>query len=220
MKSLLRVGGVSVLLAAFAFGNASNVGANAAGMETETTMQLFEDASVVKDGAAVLTRLKNGAAIRLSTVNLTPKDAVTLWWVVFNEPTMCSENECGEDDIFNLDADGEFILNDDGSPPGNAAGRQAAKISVLRADGHVIDDSGAAQFRSSLALGDVSEALFGEGLQKPMSAEFHFVVRTHGPAIPGKVDSMLYTINGGCEAAWPNPPCTDLQFAIFKPPAN
>ncbi len=64
------------------------------------------------------------------------------------------------------------------------------------------------------------EALFGGGLQKPMSAEIHFVVRTHGPAIPGKVDSMLYTVNGGCEGAFPNPPCSDVQFAVFKPPAN
>ena len=220
MKLVKRIGAVSALLAVFAFGNAVNFGANAEGMETETTVHFFEDASVVKDGAAVLTRLKNGAAIRLSTVNLKPKDAVTVWWVVFNEPAMCSDNECGENDIFNLDADGKFILNDDGSPPVNGAGVEAAQISVLRADGHVIDESGAAQFSSRLPIGDTSEALFGGGLQKPMSAEIHFVVRTHGPAIPGKVDSMLYTVNGGCEGAFPNPPCSDVQFAVFKPPAN
>ena len=153
-------------------------------------------------------------------MNLQPKDATTVWWVVFNEPTMCSDNDCGENDIFNLDADGEFILNDDGSPPVNAAGRQAAKITALRADGHVVDASGAAQFSSRLPIGDASEALFGGGLQNPMTAEIHLVLRTHGPAIPGKVDSMIYSLNGGCEAAWPNAPCTNLQFAIFKPPAN
>ena len=136
------------------------------------------------------------------------------------EGGLCSDNECGENDIFNLDADGEFILNDDGSPPINGAGVEAAQISVLRADGHVIDESGAAQFSSRLPIGDASEQLFGGGLQKPMSAEIHFVVRTHGPAVPGKVDSMLYTVNGGCEGAFPNPPCAEAQFAIFKPPAN
>ena len=139
MKSLLRVGGVSVLLAAFAFGNAFSVGANAAGMETETNLLFFEDQSEVKDGVAVLTRLKNGVSMRLSTVNLKPKDAVTVWWVVFDEPTKCSD-ECDENDIFNLDADGEFILNDDGSPPINGAGVEAAQITVIRADGHVIDE--------------------------------------------------------------------------------
>ena len=220
MKLAQRLGAVSALLAVFAFGNASNIGANAEGMETETTVHFFEDASEVKDGAAVLTRLKNGAAMRLSTVNLTPKDAVTIWWVVFNEPTMCSDNECGENDIFNLDADGEFILNDDGSPPINGAGVEAADISILRADGHVIDSTGAALFRASLASGDASEAIVGGGLQKPMTAEVHLVVRTHGPAIAGKVDSMIYEFNGGCEGAFPNPPCSDVQFAVFKPPAN
>lgn len=220
MKLAQRLGAVSALLAVFAFGNASNIGANAEGMETETTVHFFEDASEVKDGAAVLTRLKNGVAMSLSTVNLKPKDAVTIWWVVFNEPTMCSDNECGENDIFNLDADGEFILNDDGSPPINGAGVEAADISILRADGHVIDSTGAALFRASLASGDASEAIVGGGLQKPMTAEVHLVVRTHGPAIAGKVDSMIYEFNGGCEGAFPNPPCSDVQFAVFKPPAN
>ena len=219
MKLAQRIGTVSALLAAFAFGNAAIVGANAAGMETETKLLFFADESVVKDGAAVLTRLKNGVAMRLSTVNLEPKDAVTIWWVVFDEPTKCSD-ECNENDIFNLDADGEFILNDDGSPPINGAGVEAAQITVIRADGHVVDESGAAQFSSRLPIGDVSEALFGGGLQNPMTATIHLIVRTHGPAIPGKLDSMLYTVNGGCEGAFPNPPCADVQFAIFEPPAN
>ena len=67
MKLAQRIGTVSALLAAFAFGNAANVGANAAGMETETKLLFFEDQSEVKDGVAVLTRLKNGVAMRLST---------------------------------------------------------------------------------------------------------------------------------------------------------
>ena len=148
MKLAQRLGAVSALLAVLAFGDGLNDSANAAGMETEANVQFFEDDSVVKDGAAVLTRLKNGVVMRLRTVNLEPKDAVTIWWVVFDEPAMCSDNECGENDVLNLDADGEFILNDDGSPPGNAAGRQAAQITVTRADGHVVDESGAAQFSS------------------------------------------------------------------------
>ncbi len=219
MKWVKCLGSASALLAVFAFGNAYNVGANAAGMETETNLLFFEDQSEVKDGVAVLTRLKNGVAMRLSTVNLKPKDAVTIWWVVFDAPAKCSD-ECNEDDIFNLDADGEFILNDDGSPPINGAGVEAAQITVIRADGHVVDESGAAQFSSRLPIGDVSEALFGGGLQNPMTATIHLIVRTHGPAIPGKLDSMLYTVNGGCEGAFPNPPCADVQFAVFKPPAN
>lgn len=223
MKSLLRVGAVSVLLTAVVFTLSAKSDVSAQGVDakiTETTVHFFEDASEVKDGAAILTRMKNGVAMQLSTVKLEPQDAVTVWWVVFNEPTKCSDGECGENDIFRLDANGEFILNDDGSPPINGDGVEAANISVLRADGHVIDSTGTARFRAGLPSADVSEAIFGGGLQQPMSAEIHLVVRTHGPAVPGKVDSMLYEINGGCEGAFPNPPCGDVQFAVFKPPAN
>ncbi len=223
MKSLLRVGAVSVLLTAVAFTFSAKSEVSAQGIDTkitETTVHLFEDASEVKDGAAILTRMKTGVAMQLSTVDLRPQDAVTVWWVIFNEPAKCSNGECGEDDIFMLDANGDFILNDDGSPPINGGGLEAANISAMRADGHVIDSTGTARFRASLAAGDVSEAIFGAGLQKPMTAEIHLVVRTHGPAVPGKVDSMLYEIDGGCEGAFPNPPCGDVQFAVFKPPAN
>ncbi len=119
MKSLLRVGAVSVLLTAVAFTFSAKSGVSAQGMDTkitETTVHFFEDASEMKDGVAILTRMKTGVAMQLSTVKLEPQDAVTVWWVVFNEPTKCSDGECGENDIFNLDADGDFILNDDGSP--------------------------------------------------------------------------------------------------------
>ena len=38
----------------------------------------------------------------------------------------------------------------------------------------------------------------GGELADPMDAEIHFVVRTHGPAIPGSVDEQISTLNGGC----------------------
>ena len=215
MLRLIRISAISVLFVGVAFAFAAQKVAGAA--DTTVAVQNFSDASEVKDATAVLTRLKSGVSMQLSTIGLTPQDAVTIWWVVFNAPGNCSDGECGENDIFNLDADGEFILNDDGSPPINGAGVEAVQISVLRADGHVIDSGGKAEFRSRLPVGDVSEAIFGGGLQEPMAAEVHLVVRTHGPSAAGNVDNMLYSINGGCEGAFPNPPCADVQFAIFKP---
>ena len=217
MFRVTRIAAISIFLVIVAFAFAAQKVASAEGVDTTTTVHKFSDESVVKDGTALLTRLKSGVSMQLSTVGLTPRDAVTVWWVVFNAPGQCSDGECGENDIFNLDADGKFILNDDGSPPINGAGLEAAQISALRADGHVIDRDGAAQFRSHLPVGAVSEAIFGPGLQKPMAAEVHLIVRTHGPAAAGKIDSMLYNINGGCEGAFPNPPCEDVQFAVFKP---
>ena len=156
--------------------------------------------------------------MKLSTSELPPSEAITVWWVVFNQPQNCSDQKCGENDVFNLDADEKPILNSDGSAPLNMAAIDAAKISILRADGHVIDQSGDARYAAGLVKGDTSEAVIGPGLLDPIFAEIHLVLRSHGPAKAGKLDDMLYSINGGCADKFPNPPCTDLQFVVFMPP--
>lgn len=130
-------------------------------------------------------RMETGVSVKIETVGLTAGDAVTMWWAVFNAPENCSET-CDENDVFNLDADGKFILNDNGSPPFNGPGHEAAQISVSYADGHVIDEGGAATFLGQLPVGDLSRTLFGPGLTNPMGAVIHLVLRTHGKAIPAK----------------------------------
>jgi hypothetical protein len=187
------------------------------GGEAKTTVHNFADTSVIGGASAALMRMENGVSTRLETVGLPAGDAVTMWWVVFNEPQNCSGGECGENDVFNLDADEKFILNNDGSPPFNGAAHKAAQISLNYADGHVIDEGGAAIFLGQLPAGDKSRTLFGPGLVDPMKAEIHLVLRTHQKAVAGKIDEMITTINGGCAGAFPNPPCEDLQFAIFMP---
>ena len=152
-------------------------------------MLFVGDKSVVKDGVAALTRLKNGLSMRFDT-RLEPGDAVTVWWVIFDDPAKCSDGACGSDD----------------------------ERSMIRADGHVVDSTGSALFKASLAVGDVSEATRGTGLKDPMAAEIHLVIRTHGPAVPGKIDPMIYELEGGCGGD-PDP-CANIQFAVFKPPAN
>ncbi len=195
-------------------------GAVAGEMVKKTALQSFTDASVIDGTEAALTRMDNGVSVKVDTVDLTAGDAVTMWWVVFNEPQNCSDGECGENDVFNLDDKEDFILNDDGSPPFNMAIHEAAKISINYMDGHVIDEGGTATFNGQLPVGDTSRANIGPGLLDPMKAEIHLVVRSHQQAIPGQVDAMTYTINGGCAAEFPNPPCDDLQFAVFLPPAQ
>ncbi len=190
----------------------------AGSMETMTTVQRFSDKAQVKGAEATIMRSNSGVRMNLTTSELPPAEAVTVWWVVFNQPENCSDGKCGEDDVFNLGADEKPILNSDGSPPMNLAAIDAAKVSILRADGHVIDQSGDARYSAGLVKGDISEAVIGPGLTDPIFAEIHLVVRSHGPAQPGKLDDMLYTINGGCADKFPNPPCTDLQFVIFMPP--
>ncbi len=190
----------------------------AGSMETMESVHRFSDKAPVKGAEASLMRSHSGVAMKLSTSELPPSEAITVWWVVFNEPQNCSDQECGENDVFNLGADEKPILNADGSAPMNMAAIDAAKISILRADGHVIDQSGDARYAAGLVKGDTSEAIIGPGLTDPIFAEIHLVVRSHGPAVVGKLDDMLYNINGGCADKFPNPPCVDLQYVMFMPP--
>jgi quercetin dioxygenase-like cupin family protein len=214
---ILHHGLAAMSVAAIAFSVSAPQMALAHDYDTKTSMHNFADASVVAGASAVLKRMNYGVSTSVETAGLEPGEALTMWWVVFNRPENCSDGECGENDIFNMNADGEFVLNDDGSPPFNWDGIGASKISVNYADGHVIDDSGAASFRGQLPIRDTSRAILGgPGLTDPMGAEIHLVLRSHGQSMSGKVDEMITTINGGCSDDWPNAPCEDVQFAVFK----
>jgi hypothetical protein len=142
-------------------------------------------------GTSKLVRNSQGISLTLHTTGITPGDAVTVWWVIFNNPEACGGSPCG--------------LADLGNPAVNA--------SVLFAAGHVIGGGNSTSFASHLNVGDVSEALFGPGLLDPFNAEVHLVVRTHGPAIPGMVDEQIHEFAGGC----PPNTCDDIQFSIHLP---
>ncbi len=191
------------------------VSAYAGGATQTSEMHNFADASVIANTEATLVRMGGGLHVTVDTAELTPGHAVTAWFVVFNSPGNCSGGECGENDIFNLDGEGEFILNADGSPPMNMDGIGASNISVHRAAGLIIDVGGTAQFMGSLVVGDVSEVVFGGGLVDAHLAEVHIVLVDHQGTIAGKTDEMVNSLTGGCADEWPNEPCTDVQFAVF-----
>lgn len=189
----------------------------AGGMMQETTVHNFADESVVDGAKAKLTRMENGVFMEVDTVGLNPGEAVTMWWVIFNAPEMCTDGECGEDDVMMMDADGNIADSPDGSVPINPEMWEKAKISVLRADGLIIPDDGTGKFRGHLPIGDTTEAMGGPGLLDPMKAEVHSVIRTHGK-VPAEVQNeAVNSFAGGCDEAWPNAPCEDLQFTVFKP---
>ncbi|MGH7466055.1 MAG: hypothetical protein ACREK1_12815, partial [Longimicrobiales bacterium] len=82
--------------------------------------------------------------------------------------------------------------------------------------GSVVGGTGEAVFGGRRNVGDNDGSLFGPdspGLLEPMGAEIHFIVRGHGPVIPGRVREMTSTVNGGC----PPNTCEDLQMAIHQP---
>lgn len=190
---------------------------SAGGMKQTTTMHRFEDLSIVENAKAELTRMDHGIYMNVQTNDLAPGHVVTMWYVVFNNPEMCSGGECGEDDVFNLNADGSFILNDDGSPPMNKDAWEAIKLSLLRADGLIVGSDGTAEFRGHLPVGDTTEAIAGPGLLDAMKAEVHAVLRDHMKPTPELQNAMLNSMNAGCGEVFPNEPCVDPQFAVFNP---
>lgn len=141
--------------------------------------------STLSSGAA-------GATMTLHTSQLPAGDAVTVWWVVFNNPAACAGGHfgfrCGPGDLHNA----------------------AANPSVLYAAGHVIGGNGTGDYGARLQTGDSTGALFGPGLVNPTGADIHLVVHDHGPADPALMPAQIHDF-GTC-----NPRCTDIQFSVHE----
>ena len=171
---------------------------------------------LIEDAESTLTRMTHGVYMTFKTSGLTPNDAVTMWWIIFNKPENCSNGECGPDDAFQVDDNGQLLLDEAGNLIPNMERREAVGWSSLRADGKVVEENGSAEFRGHLPIGDATEAVFGPGLLDSMKAEFHLIARTHGPVIPGNTHNQLNTAWGGCEPG--QFPCVEIQIAVHRPP--
>lgn len=147
------------------------------------------------------------------------REALTLWWVVFNDPAMCNA-ACDADDIF-VDGDPAAGLNE--------AQIAAADIVAGYATGKVSSSSGRVNFNATLDVNEragTREVVFGDGatLKDAESAEVHLVARSHGPAVAGMVDEQIGSFAGGCEV-FLDPPaqpsaegeCADVLFAVHTP---
>jgi hypothetical protein len=173
------------------------------------------DLSEVEGAQVSLLRRPTGLGLNIQTSGLPPGETMTIWWAVFNFPEHCEHPipgvaQCGEPDLFNEDV----------------------AAAVLYATGHVIGGSGRGNFAASLNVGDLRGCqsplqefgLCKDGLTNPSGAEVHFVVRSHGPRIPGLVSEQIRTFAGGCTpetsfgaGTGPNE-CVDLQFGIIQAP--
>lgn len=184
-------------------------------INSTSTVHRFADGSEVEGAWATISRTNAGVVGTMHTSDLTPEDVVTMWWVVFNVPQNCSD-ACGDDDIFVVDENGELVIGENGAEL-NVEQIEAAQISVIGATGNVIGENGEGHFSAVLSIGENPNVVFGPSLMYPMSAEIHYVLRTHGPVNSDTLDEQIIFINGGCEAEWPNTPCQDVQFAVNQP---
>jgi hypothetical protein len=109
-----------------------------------------------------------------------------------------------------------FTLQTTRLQPGNAvtiwwmAVNPDGGMAVLYGAGHVIDESGTAEFGGYLQVGDSGGHAMGgdRTLEDALKATVVLVVRDHGPAKPDILEEQIHTI-GGC-----NPICTDVQESI------
>ncbi len=187
---------VSVILLVLVLVAVGVVVASGSGEKSESPVYWSWDMGGDSVGSSQLVRTKNGISAEYSTYDMTPGNAVTLWFIVFNNPEFCTEAEdgCSPDDIFgNPDVEADFLV----------------------ASGHVIGESGNATFSGHLNVGDTSgsglaEALCGSqdcietpGLLYPDKALVVLGIHDHGPAQTGQVlKEQISSFLGGCIGAF------------------
>ncbi len=136
-------------------------------------------------------------------INWKPKDAATNWWVVFNNPGLCTA-PCDRADVL------AQRLGNDGHPA-------YGTIGLHWATGH-ITTSGQWSSAATLWEGNAENMVFGVPLWDADAAEIHLIMRAHGPAInltPEELVAAQTMVNGGC----PHNACSDTQAAFFPSPA-
>jgi hypothetical protein len=147
-------------------------------------------------GTSKLVRTSNGLSASFHTNELEPRNAVTLWFVVFNYPQLCSDGRCGPDDMgLGKPAQGDFLYG----------------------GGHVVGGSGAGNFGGHLKVGDTSRSGLAErlvqrgvcqdleacptpGLINPEGALVILALHDHGPALTGQaLVEQISTFLGDCQ---------------------
>lgn len=179
----------------------------------EASVHWLSDLSEVDDGTARLTRRNSSVSFSFRTTGLEKGHAITIWWVIFNNPDACTHpnatigSRCDAPDLGNPDVE----------------------ASVLWAAGNLAGQSGRSGFGGHLKEGEVTTfhpAFVGSpGLVDAGEAEIHLVLRTHGPLIQQLAQEMLQgSFAGGCTPETsggfgdgPNA-CANLQAAAFPAP--
>jgi len=201
-KPIVQHAEVEVFMPAGKFGGEKNV------LKPGTTFPPIDG------GHATLRRGYDYIQFNLHTTGL-PPGAYTIWYVIFNDPSSCSEG-CGENDLL------------------------LPKTGVVWATGKVVGENGIGNFRDKLYVGErrdpgTQEAVLGEALESPLydpkGAEVHLIVKYHGPASddPHVLYEQTHTILGSCgpedgansfDAGDFGIQCFDPQAAIFFPPGE
>ena len=148
--------------------------------------------------------------------------AVTLWWVIFNDPNQCHGNPDEYANCSNVDVFGEAFLTSvqNGAPdPSLIAPNLAAKPAIVYATGGVTDRRGRIRLSAAIYMNERGTELglppgtdpmgFRRGLENSR-AEVHLVVRDHGKA--NRHDLLPQIMN------FLDPYCSDPNLLYFSGP--
>jgi hypothetical protein len=144
----------------------------------------------VPGASSTLVRTEHGISVVLQTSGLPAGHAVTLWALIFNNPSACGGGTRACDEI-------QGDLRD-----------PAVMGSVQRVTGHVVE--AVSSFAGHLALAEADSTAFGPGLLDPWGAEIHLIVREHGVASP---DILLDQFHND-SPRFCNVACSDIQKSV------
>lgn len=143
----------------------------------------------VPGATSTLVRTSNGISVSLQTSALPAGHAVTVWALIFNNPSACGPGGCDE-------TRGDL-------------GIAAVQGSVQRVTGHVVDV--ADSFAGHLGIGEASQTAFGPGLLDPYGAQINLIVRDHGVAASGEL--LLQQFHNS-SPRFCNVACFDIQKSV------
>ena len=158
------------------------------------------DVREIEGARVALTTGTAGVHFDFSSAELEPGHAYTLLMAVMNRPSKCPGLPCTPKDIF---TQSDLISSD---------------IGVM--GGAIAADDGTLAITGMQSVGELPQAFFGNGLQNPPTAEIHFVLNDHGPAIDARLVEMLSTYRGGCTEESLPPPMPATARASGEPGPN
>lgn len=148
----------------------------------------------VPGASSTLVRTQNGVSVSLQTSQLPAGHAVTVWALIFNNPSACGPGGCDE------------TRGDLGNP--------AVQGSLQRVAGHVVGAT--SSFAGHLGIGEASQTAFGLGLLNPYGAHINLIVREHGVAASGEL--LLQQFHNP-SPRFCNVACSDIQKSVHPPHA-
>jgi hypothetical protein len=185
------------VLAALAITLLAGVPATAAGSETGISgvFTIGPGHTFIADvpgASTTLVRTPNGISVSVQTSGLLAGHAVTVWALIFNDPSQCLAG-CEE-------MAGDL----------NVPGVQGA---VFHVTGHVVSGN-TDSFGGRVNVGDAANSVRGPGLLDPYGARIHLIIRDHGVAATGELLQQQFN---DISPRFCNVSCFDAQKSVHAP---